>query len=78
MNHTRAGAAAPALIILQILSHQAALEAAEDGSQIDGLFVCGDNSGSFFNGSYPNLLAGPAAGRSATFGRLAGRIAAKS
>ncbi len=50
----------------------------EDGSQIDGLFVCGDNSGSFFNGSYPNLLAGLAAGRSATFGRLAGRIAAKS
>jgi hypothetical protein len=48
----------------------------EDGSQIDGLYVCGDMSGSFFHGSYPNLLAGMAAGRSATFGRLAGRLAA--
>ena len=48
----------------------------EDGSQIDGLYVCGDASGSFFHGSYPNLLAGMAAGRSATFGRLAGKLAA--
>ncbi len=50
----------------------------EDGTQIDGLYVCGDMSGSFFNGSYPNLLGGMAAGRSATFGRLAGRLAAQS
>ena len=49
----------------------------DDGSQIDGLYVCGDMSGSIFNGSYPNLLAGMAAGRSATFGRLAGKLAVK-
>ena len=48
----------------------------EDGSQIDGLYDCGDASGSFFHGSYPNLLGGMAAGRSATFGRLAGKLAA--
>ena len=48
----------------------------EDGSQIDGLYVCGDNSGSFFHGSYTNLLGGMAAGRSATFARLAGKLAA--
>lgn len=50
----------------------------EDGTAIEGLYVCGDCSGSYFNASYPNLLAGAAAGRSATFGRLAGKIAAKS
>ncbi len=50
----------------------------EDGSAIEGLYVCGDCSGSYFHGSYPNLLAGAAAGRSATFGRLAGKNAAKS
>lgn len=48
----------------------------DDGSQIDGLYVCGDMSGCFFHGSYTNLLAGMAAGRSATFGRLAGKLAA--
>ena len=48
----------------------------EDGSQIDGLYVCGDASGSFFHGSYTNLLGGMAAGRSATFARLAGKLAA--
>lgn len=50
----------------------------EDGSQIDDLYVCGDMSGSFFHGSYPNLLSGMAAGRSATFGRLAERLAAQA
>ncbi|MBQ9663098.1 MAG: FAD-dependent oxidoreductase [Oscillospiraceae bacterium] len=49
----------------------------EDGTQIEGLYVCGDNSGSYFHGSYPNLLAGCAAGRSATFGRYAGLLAAQ-
>lgn len=47
----------------------------EDGSQIDGLYVFGDMSGSFFHDGYPNLPAGMAAGRSATFGRLAGKLA---
>jgi hypothetical protein len=48
-----------------------------DYKPIQGLYVCGDCSGNYFNGSYPNLLAGCAAGRSATFGRLAGRLAAQ-
>ena len=48
-----------------------------DGTPIEGLFVCGDGSGSFFHGSYPNILSGCAAGRNATFGRLAGKIAAQ-
>lgn len=48
----------------------------EDGTPIEGLYVCGDCSGSYFHGSYPNLLAGAAAGRTATFGRLAGKNAA--
>lgn len=49
-----------------------------EGKAIEGLYVCGDCSGSYFHGSYPNLLAGAAAGRSATFGRLAGKLAAQS
>lgn len=50
----------------------------EAGEAIEGLYVCGDCSGNYFNASYPNLLAGAAAGRSATFGRLAGKLAAES
>lgn len=48
------------------------------GNPIPGLYVCGDCSGSYFAASYPNLLSGAAAGRSTTFGRLAGQIAAQS
>lgn len=44
---------------------------------IEGLYAAGDCSGSYFATSYPNLLAGAAAGRSVTFGRLAGRNAAR-
>lgn len=47
-----------------------------DGKPIKGLYVAGDCSGGYFDGSYPNLLAGAAAGRSVTFGRLAGKNAA--
>ena len=47
-----------------------------DGKPIEGLFVGGNDSGSFFSHSYPDLVPGLAAGRSATFGRRAGRIAA--
>ena len=47
-----------------------------DGKPIEGLYVAGDCSGSYFDASYPNLLAGCAAGRSVTFGRLAGKLAA--
>jgi len=48
----------------------------KDGNAIEGLYVAGDCSGGYFDASYPNLLAGCAAGRSITFGRLAGKIAA--
>ncbi len=47
-----------------------------DGNPIEGLYVAGDCSGGYFDTSYPNLLAGAAAGRSVTFGRLAGKNAA--
>lgn len=47
------------------------------GQPIEGLFAAGDCSGSYFGESYPNLLAGAAAGRSATFGRYAGKLAAE-
>ena len=50
-----------------------ALDAA--GNPIEGLYVAGDCSGGYFDASYPNLLAGAAAGRSVTFGRLAGKNA---
>ena len=45
---------------------------------IEGLYVVGDASGGTFSGVYPNLCTGLAAGRSMTFGRRAGRIAAAS
>ena len=48
----------------------------KDGQPIEGLYAAGDTSGGYFDTSYPNLLAGAAAGRSVTFGRLAGKIAA--
>jgi len=47
-----------------------------EGKPIEGLYVAGDCSGGYFDASYPNLLAGAAAGRSVTFGRLAGKNAA--
>ena len=48
----------------------------EDDAPIEGLYCAGDCSGGYFATSYPNLLAGAAAGRSVTFGRLAGKNAA--
>lgn len=47
-----------------------------DGTKIEGLFMGGNDSGSFFAITYPDLIPGLAAGRSSTFGRRAGRIAA--
>ena len=49
----------------------------ENFEPIEGLYACGDCTGGYFATSYPNLLAGAAAGRSATFGRRAGKIVAK-
>lgn len=46
------------------------------GEPIEGLYCVGDCSGGYFGNSYINLLSGAAAGRSVTFGRLAGKYAA--
>ena len=59
---------------IKIDTHMNALT--PQGTPIEGLYVAGDCSGGYFDGSYPNLLAGCAAGRSVTFGRLAGKLAA--
>lgn len=40
---------------------------------IPGLYVVGNDSGGFFAHTYPNNFRGIAAGRSATFGRIAGK-----
>ena len=48
----------------------------EHGDPIEGLYVCGNDSGAFFAYTYPDQITGLAAGRSATFARRAGRIAA--
>jgi hypothetical protein len=47
-----------------------------DGTAIEGLYCAGDCSGGYNGNSYVNLLAGDAAGRSVTFGRRAGTVAA--
>ena len=60
---------------IQIDENMHALNA--DYEPIAGLYVIGDMSGNYFSQSYPCLLAGAAAGRSATFGRLAGQNAAQ-
>lgn len=48
----------------------------EAGEQIDGLYMVGNDSGGFFSVSNPNLFTGLAAGRTMTFGRRAGMLAA--
>lgn len=49
----------------------------EAGKQIEGLLMVGNDSGGFFSVSYPNLMTGLAAGRTMTFGRRAGMLAAQ-
>lgn len=48
----------------------------ENGEPMEGIYVVGNDGGGCFNGSYPNLAVGCAAGRSATFARMAGKSAA--
>ena len=48
----------------------------EDNSPIEGLYMTGDASGGMFSVSYPNLFTGLACGRTMTFGRRAGMLAA--
>ena len=45
----------------------------ENGEVIEGLYVIGNDSGNYYNGTYPNLAAGLNAGRCVTFGMLCGR-----
>ena len=63
---------------IRINKHCQALNAA--GEVVEGLYVAGDASGSFFSGNYPEYIVGVASGRSSTQGRhvaryLAGEIA---
>ena len=48
----------------------------EDDTPIQGLYMTGDASGGMFALSYPNLFTGLACGRTMTFGRRAGMLAA--
>lgn len=48
----------------------------EDGSAIEGLYVTGNDSGMFFDTSYPNQFTGFACGRTVTFGRMIGKLLA--
>ena len=47
----------------------------EDGSVIDGLYVCGNDQGGFYPHNYPTNFTGINAGRTATFGRIAAKHA---
>lgn len=44
-----------------------------ENQPIEGLYVIGNDSGNYYNGTYPNLAAGLNAGRCVTFGMLCGR-----
>lgn len=48
----------------------------DNGDPIQGLYMTGNDSGGLFAISYPNLSTGFACGRTMTFGRRAGRLAA--
>ncbi len=48
-----------------------------EGDIIEGLYASGNAAGSFYAGSYPRHLPATSVGRCATFGRVAGRNAAK-
>jgi hypothetical protein len=47
-----------------------------DGKAIEGLYVVGNDSGSYYSNVYPNLSTGNAAGRTCAFGRRAGKLLA--
>lgn len=49
----------------------------KDGKVIEGVYVTGNDQGSFYAGTYPNLAAGINAGRCATFGRMVGKMLAE-
>jgi predicted oxidoreductase len=45
----------------------------KDRKPIPGLYVVGNDSGGIYANTYPNLIPGFAAGRTVTFGRIAGK-----
>ena len=47
----------------------------EDGSPIEGLYVCGNDQGGFYPHNYPSNFTGINAGRTATFSRIAAKHA---
>ncbi len=47
----------------------------EDGSVIEGLYVCGNDQGGFYPHHYPSNFTGINAGRTATFSRIAAKHA---
>ncbi len=50
----------------------------DDGEAIEGLYVAGVDSGSYYAGTYPNMSTGNCCGRSVTFARMIGKaLAAK-
>jgi hypothetical protein len=50
----------------------------EDGTVIEGLYVTGNDSGCYFDTSYPNQATGLACGRTVTFGRQIGKELAQA
>lgn len=51
---------------------------AEDGTAIKGLYITGNDSGCYYDTSYPNQSTGNACGRTVTFGRNIGKALASS
>lgn len=49
-----------------------------EGEVIEGLYAAGNDSGGFFAHNYPEYIVGVAIGRTLTFGRIAGKAAAKA
>lgn len=49
-----------------------------EGNRIPGLYVIGNDSGSYFANTYPNLVTGMACGRTVTFGRIVGKLLARA
>ena len=46
-----------------------------DGTPIEGLYVCGNDQGGFYPHNYPSNFTGINAGRTATFARIAAKHA---
>ena len=48
----------------------------DNGKAIEGLYVTGVDSGSYYAHTYPNMSTGNCCGRSVTFGRMIGKALA--